>query len=891
MKYFTNKSFLVLLAVFFAASAYAQKKPIVKDDPIEREIYEIKRLADPATGKIPDNIREKELEFASKIASSSLKSVNAIEWQHRGPFNVGGRTRALAVDINNPNIILAGGVSGGMWRSTDTGSSWTKVTAPEDLHSVTAIAQDPRDGNTNIWYYVTGELSGNSASETGAAYRGNGVYKSTDNGLTWSALESTVTDDPTTFNKIFQYSWNVKVSPSNGYVFVATYGAIYRSTDGGTNWSYVLLSYNGNNYSYYTDIEVSPSGVLYAALSSDGDKHGFFKSTDNGDNWTEITPADFPADYGRTVIAVAPSNENTVYFLTHVDGSDAAGHNLWKYDAGSDSWSDLSSEIPDEDGITGSFDSQGGYDLLIKIKPDDEKFVIIGGTDLWRSTSGFIGGITSSDPEKIGGYKATNDSYASYTNHHPDQHSLVFFPDDPNKVISGHDGGLSLTTDITKSTEESDNETVVWSSLNAGYLTTQAYTVAIDHENDNDSTIISGFQDNGTWITQTTNGQANWKSLLGGDGSYCAIGENGNSFYTSSQNGTTYRDWEENGSSKWAEVDPDGAENQSFINPFVLDPNNTNMMYYLGGDVIWRNSDLTAIADYNSSPTSTNWTEMTNTTVTGANITALDVSKNPANILFFGTDNGKMYKVDNANDGDPAKLDISDDNFPNANIGCVTVNPNDGNEVLISFTNYGVISIWHTADEGLSWESVSGNLEENADGTGSGPSVRWVEILQKRSGDKIYFAGTSTGLYSTESLDGNNTVWTQESPDMIGNILVDMVDVNDYGTVAVGTHGNGIYSAQIDVSNAILKHRTDEIKAILYPNPSTGIFRVKAESNTPAEFRIFIFNMKGQAIYSGKWDSVTILDKEINLSTFPKGIYNVEVVRNGIASSYKLLLK
>jgi photosystem II stability/assembly factor-like uncharacterized protein len=756
---------------------------------------------------------------------------------------------------------------------------------------VTAIAQDTRNGHTNTWYYVTGEISGNSAGDAGSAYRGNGVFKSTDNGLTWTQLASTVTDDPSTFNKIFQYSWNVKVSPVNGYVYVATYGAVYRSEDGGSTWEHVLMSYVNSDYSYCSDIEISPTGILYAALSSDGDKHGFYRSTDNGDTWTNITPSGFPSSYGRTVIAVAPSNEKIVYFLTHVDGSNASGHNLWKYDTSAASWSDLSDNLPDEDGTTGSFDSQEGYDLLIKIKPDNEKFVIIGGTDLWSSTSGFLGGLLGSDPVKIGGYKPSNDTYASYTNHHPDQHSLVFLPSDPKKVISGHDGGLSFTSDITKSTVESDQETVVWKFLNTGYLTTQAYTVAIDLENAGDNTIISGFQDVGTWVTNDISPEADWSNELGGDGSYCAIGENGNSLYYSSQNGTTYRSWLDENSWKWTEVDPEGAENQQFINPFILDPNNTNIMYYLGGDVVWRNYDLTDIKAYNSSPTSVNWIKMSNTTVTGNSITALDVSGAPANILYFGTDNGKVYKVLNANIGDPDKTDISGNDFPDANIGCVKVNPYNADELMVSFTNYGVISIWHSTDRGSTWTAVSGNLEENADGTGAGPSVRWVEILQKDNGDKVYFAGTSTGLYSTTALNGNNTVWTQESPDLIGNVVVDMIDIRNDGTIAVATHGNGIYSADYDMTTNIRKHQRDNVNALIYPNPSDGIFRVKVSSDSLADFMILIFNMNGQAVYSGKWDAVLNLDQEIDLSHLSKGMYTVEVIKNGISNAYKLTLR
>ena len=145
----------------------------VKDAPHERLLFEKLILQDPKTNQIPSNVRKRELHFWSKNRNqftSRTKSQN-IDWKQTGPYNVGGRTRALAIDVTNDNIILAGGVTGGMWRSEDGGASWTKTTSTTEHQSVTAVAQDPRNGFTNIWYYATGELYG-SASAMGAFYAG-----------------------------------------------------------------------------------------------------------------------------------------------------------------------------------------------------------------------------------------------------------------------------------------------------------------------------------------------------------------------------------------------------------------------------------------------------------------------------------------------------------------------------------------------------------------------------------------------------------------------------------------------------------------------------------------------------------------------------------------------
>src|SRR5579883_1041004 len=136
------------------------------DDPRESAQFELMRTRDPATGKIPQSMRHRELQFASHLPSRERESANLAKsgtattqsqtWIRRGPFDVGGRTRALAVAVHDTNVILAGGVSGGMWRSTNGGSSWALATPPDSMPGISCIAQDTRTGHTNTWYCGTG---------------------------------------------------------------------------------------------------------------------------------------------------------------------------------------------------------------------------------------------------------------------------------------------------------------------------------------------------------------------------------------------------------------------------------------------------------------------------------------------------------------------------------------------------------------------------------------------------------------------------------------------------------------------------------------------------------------------------------------------------------------
>ncbi len=791
-------------------------KPKRADDPIARAQYERNILKNPLTGQIPLNIKELEKAYVLSSASglqSRLKT-GGLSFTNSGPRNVGGRTRALAIDLANENTILAGGTTGGMWKSTDNGISWTRTTKLEDHPSVTSIAQDPN--NTAIWYYTTGELVG-SAGEDGARYRGNGLFKSTDNGTNWTSLASTASNTSEIFDA-FDYAWNICVDPNNSDVYVATAKGIKRSTDGGTTWTDVIVS-----DSYYEDIICSPSGIKYASLSSDGTTKGIYRSTTgNLNDWEDITPSGFPADYNRVVLAHAPSNttNDIVYILGETTGAGLQDHSFWKLTYNSSAttpatWVNRSQNLPeggDGDRDVNGYDSQGSYNMVIKVAPDNENMVFIGGTNLYRSDDAFATKASplsigkSTDTSKtywIGGY-ATENNVSQYPNHHPDVHALAFKSDN-STLLCGHDGGISRTPNYKKTSDTSSaNDTstpVDWTFLNNGYLTTQAYTVAIDNDITTNTTLASGFQDNGTWLAETSNADSDWLAWGSGDGSYCSILNLGNSILSSSQSGTTYL--EDNVTDEanyyWTRVDPEGAEGQLFINPFVEDANNSEILYYAAGNYVWRNSNIFEIPRMQNTEATTNWEKLEISKVIGT-VSAMESSTYPAHVLYYGTSAGKVYKIENSHSQWAKKTDITGTNMPAGNVISIDANPLNAKEVLVGFSNYGIESIFSTTDGGISWSPVSGNLEE-INGADNGPSVRSVSWMVSPT-DTTYYAGTSTGLYSTTKLEGTATTWTQEAINKIGTTVVSMIKSRRDGFMATATHGNGIFTADDDFSSA-----------------------------------------------------------------------------------------
>ncbi len=796
---------LTVVLISFVTQAQIREQ---KDDPQARSEFEFLRMRDPATNRLPDNIHVRERAFMRKQELKYKKNrtlAPTTDWTNRGPFNVGGRTRALAVDISDPtdSTILAGGVSGGLWRTTNGGETWNKTTTPTDLQSITCIAQDIRTGEESTWYYGTGEFSGNSASGSGAFFFGDGIFKSTDGGLNWNALAATVSD-VTSFDNCFDINHEILVNPTNGDVFVANYCGIYRSQDGGNTFTQVLDNLNEDSDGGWTDVAITSTGILYAVKNFEG--AGVFQSTDGGDTWSGITDVGHSfAEGERKEIAIAPSNEDMVYIIGE-DASESSGHSLWKFDDALDQWTDLSANIPQLGGLTGDFDAQGGYDLLIKVKNDDPDFIVIGGTNLFASSDGFT---STENTNWIGGYTSSNNSFALYFNHHPDQHSFIFLDND--RAYSGNDGGVQLTSNITA-------PVVSWNPLNNGYLTSQIYAVSAGPEDQ----LLIGLQDNGTWFANNaTLPEDSWTFPFGGDGAYSAISNDGTVRYMSSQNANiglfNYSDAEDESSQSaffFVPSENQGYETKLFITPFYLDPVD-NDLFYLGGDnELWINDQ--AVSNENKNGANTGWK---NVNLTGASGVVSEIGPGFNEIVYIGTSAGNVLRVSNIKGITPTLENVSGDNFPSGYISGVSVNPVNNDKVLVTFSNYNIPSVFYTSDGGETWVDVSGNLEENPDGSGSGPSVRIGRI---HGNDFKFFVGTSAGLYSTDLLDGANTVWVREAEDDIGATVVEHLITRLDGLVVAATHGNGVFSAMVPLNDT-------DIWAQIVDQPSTGVFE---ESST-----------------------------------------------------------
>ncbi|WP_462250460.1 hypothetical protein [Ferruginibacter sp.] len=805
---------------FTFATRIPEKKPVTltfdkekeikaKESSVgEREQFEFDMLKDPATGKIPRMAWKKSLDAAQATPtyeSTTLGPLGVLSVTPKGPTNLGGRTRALGIDVRDDNIMIAGSVSSGVYRTTNGGTSWTRVVPAGQVHNIVSVAQDPRPGFQDTWYFGTGETSGNSAG-LGAFYYGSGIWKSTDNGVTWTQLASTASTLES-FTSAFDFVHKIVIDPTNGNVYAAASNTIQRSTDGGTTWTLVLGTLANAGF---TDVIVTPTGRVYAAFTgTDATNDGVWTSATgasgtwgtriagtggvpNHANWNALNA------YGRVVLAYAPSSTNLIYALyynniTSACGAPAVEAEFYRWDQSLTTWTDLSANLPDETGCLAGNDPfavQGGYDLVVTVKPDDANTIFIGGTNIYRSTNGFT---STAATTRIGGYNSSA-SYALYANSHPDIHALVFGSGSNTVLYSGNDGGIQKA-DITAGS-------VTWTPLNNDYVTYQYYHTDILPVGGSDI-FVGGAQDNGTTLNS---GGTTASSIFGGDGVATGFISYTNpttfNIICGSQNGNLVR---LTGPSAGFSISPSGSTS-IFVTYFNLDQDNTNHLFYAGSASLYRTRIASTISGTTvTANAATGWELMSGSGISG-NIRSLATSRNKAYAdaaysvsdanrkLYIGTSTGRVYRLN-----DPAfvtvptaAVDISPVGFPAAIVSSIAINPADDNEILITYSNYGVNSVYHTTNANAAtptWTVVEGPAG-SAVQLASARSSAIVKVL----GVSEYFVGTSVGLFTTTTLSGATTSWTRVGSTEINFAVVSQLRYRPADNkILAGTHGNGMF--------------------------------------------------------------------------------------------------
>lgn len=762
----------------------------------------------PATGKpephkvlaLQKRLHDKSL--ASRVPGDAVDNA----WEDRGPNNVGGRTRVVLFDPNDATNkrVFAGGVSGGLWVNddiTNVNSSWTQVSGVPGNMNISCITVDPN--NSSTWYIGTGE------QYTFGAAVGNGVYKTTDGGANWVnvpvQLAGGATFDYSSSSTFLAgiYYINDIIAWDNGIsteVFIGIgahiYGdvanpqdwlglqssGLYRTTDDGANWNRIEsanmeFSFSGKNYYFIpNDFEIGADNKLWMGTITTPGIGGagggrVFNSTD-GAIWTEAAASPLTTS-DRVELAVSASNANKMYALTEGDGTDP--HIFVTTDAFTTT-TELATPDDADNGITAADFTRGQdwYDLVIEVDPTDDTIVYVGGIDLFRTTQG-ENTSTATDWKQISKWSNNaNLNTLSCSIVHADQHAFTFRPGANNEAVIGGDGGVYYASSL--STAETND---VFTAMNTEYNVTQFYYGGYEFEqNSTKELIIAGAQDNGSqFMNGATAGTNSSFDVFGGDGAYSTIDKDGNYMIISYVYNTHYYyNLPYNGTGYYIE----NATNEGdFINPAGLD-HNLNIMYSNGTGKINR---------YALGSSSATKTQLSDALLDG-NPTAFKVSPytTTTTTLLVGTDNSKLLKLTTA-EATPTWTDISGGLFVGS-VSAVEFGATE-NDIFVTFHNYGVTSVWYSADGGATWNSKEGNL----------PDMPVKCILQNPLALNEVIIGTELGVWSTSNFDNTSPTWVSSQNGMQDVKVVDLDLRTADNSILATTFGRGVFTGQFTATD------------------------------------------------------------------------------------------
>ncbi len=742
-------------------------------------------------------------------------ATNAVPWTAIGPGNIGGRTLSWVFDPTTPSTMYTGTAGGGVWKTTNGGTTWTPV---GDLLANLAIASLAIAPGGTTLYAGTGEGAFNVDG-----IRGAGIFKSTDSGATWSQLTSTA-------NSNFYYVNDIVISPNSAStLYAATRTGVWRSLDAGVTWTQFVetTGHVGGCFDLVVKPATSPDTVFAAcgsfySASFSKPTAAVYRNTNANGAGTFVSVLS-NTGMARTSLAIAPSATNTIYAVAACsspasgftcnfeDGlravyrsTDGGGTWTTQYDAQSSTTnvaSLLLSNIRQKNCLGGSTYGQGWYDNVVAVDPTNANVLWVGGIDLSRSDdAGVSWGVMS--------YWWIGTSFFPYA--HADHHFIAYHPNyngtTETRFYNGNDGGVTVTSNpnATKGTTATDIcpstsaqlKGATFASLNNGYQVTQYYDGTVYPDG---STYFGGAQDNGTTKGTTAGGPATWTSILGGDGGYVAVdSSNTNIQYGEFTNISIYKST--NGGANFAASTSgiSDARGGQFINPFTIDPN-TPANLWTSGAQLWRTTN-----------NATSWTAASTTTMLTHN-SACAVSASPSeqftshavavgnsNRVLAGTDCGYIFRNTAALSATSATVWAS----AQPATGYVDAIAFDPSNELIAYAVYGTFGvghIWKTTDGGATWSNISG-----AGGTALPDAPAHSVAVDPDNGSKI-FVGTDIGVYVTTDGGAN---WARENTGF-ANVSTERLLIRKAGAVKeiyAFTHGRSAWKA--DISNLLATSTT-----------------------------------------------------------------------------------
>ena len=684
-------------------------------------------------------------------------------WTPLGPGNIGGRTRVVRFHPTIPTTLFAAGVSGGMWKSDDNGTTWRPIGDGLTNIAINSMLIDPL--RPDVMFVGTGEgYFREEIRGTGLPLRGAGIYVTTTGGRSWHQLSATNTPD---FHWVNDLEFGVN---DTRRMYAATRSGVWRSTDSGTTWARLLAV---DVRAGCLDLALRPDrseDVLFASCGSyeQASVYRFPRAADRSD--AEVVLRE--PNMGRTSLAIAPSAPDVMYALAASNDEGPGGNYrqgllaVYRSDRGgvAGSWE---TRVTNQDPAllntllltnaagasarvcnpqaTPGYTTMGWYINVIAVDPRDPNRVWAAGVDWFRSDDGGRNwGLAT-----WGGTHPTSHA-------HVDQHAITFHPQyngDSNQIaLIGNDGGIYRTANARAAAGTGDRAAcggqgiqVAWTSLNRGYGVTQFYHGTPFPDG---TRYLAGAQDNGTIYGTDEAGADGWRVVFGGDGGFSAVHPTQNSTWLMEYQWANLGRTTNGGNTisttrtgldpiMTSTLGPEG--NYLFIVPFTHDPGSNNI--WLGGKYLYRGANFGQA-----------WQKIGSAMPDGGRISAIGVSSLRSGALLVGTDKGDIGRADSS--GDMTVLLL----VARPRSGWVTslaFDPRDANVLYATYGNFGGAHVYRSIDGGATWQSIDGS------GATGIPDIPVHSLVVDPDDSQRLYIGTDVGVMV--SIDAGRTWMAEET--------------------------------------------------------------------------------------------------------------------------------
>lgn len=723
------------------------------------------------------------------VAEPDPHLLESLSWRGVGPVN-GGRSIAAAGSAARPNEYYFGATGGGLWKTTDGGTTWAPVTDGFlSSSSVGAVEVCPRD--PDVVYVGMGEVQ-----LRGNVIPGDGVYKTTDGGKTWRHVGLRDT----------QMIGRVRIDPQDcDRVYVAALGhafgpnaerGVFRTTDGGRTWQRRLFR---DELTGAVDLMIDPSDarVLYASfwhvirkpwlLHSGGDTSGLFKSLDGGDTWTELNgnPGLPAKPIGKVTVSVSGADPDRVYAMI-----EAADGGLYRSDDAGATWRRVNDSA--------ALRQRPFYFSRVYADPRHEDTVYVLNVGFWKSTDG---GVT----------------FRSISTPHVDNHDLWIAPDNPQRMIEANDGGANVSVDGGQTWTDQD------------YSTAQMYHVTTT--NDSPYLICGGQQDAGTACVSSAGDGSDFFDVGGGESGYVAVDpRDSNVFYAGSYGGFLTRFDRRTDQARNINAWPDNPMGHPAIDlrhrfqwtfPIMTTPRDPRVVYagsqYVlkttNGGQSWRriSPDLTYADPATLGDSGGPITKDQTSIEYFATVFAIAPSPRNDDTIWAGSDDGLVHVT---RSGGGRWADVTPPGLrKNTTVTTIDAGHHRTGTAYVAAHRYRLDDfrpyLWKTHDFGRSWQEITTGIARD--------DFAWV-IREDPKRPGLLYAGTHHGVYVSFD-DGRH--WQSLRRNLPDVSVQDLV-VKD-GDLVIATHGRGFYV--LDDGAAVLRGSPDPVvarSAVPGPDPVTA---------------------------------------------------------------------